>query len=161
LIAIDQNVSDARVLEQRLERPETERLVHDVVHELFLLLGRQQPFFRLTQLADQDAHLSADGVRRERLEVLHVQAIDQLLVDADAELLHVDRTLPKRRLRGRNERLGDRGRRNCRRRRHDVRAVTAQLRWRRRNRSFALCEQTHLQSLSQTSAQTARSRLRH
>ena len=88
--AVDQDVGDRRVLQQRLERAEAEGLVHHVVHQPFLLGAVEQALLGLAQLADEDADLGADGVRRQRLQVLHVQPLDQLLVDADLQLLQVD-----------------------------------------------------------------------
>ncbi len=37
--AVDQNIGDGRVLQQRLQRTEAEGLVHHLVHEAFLVLA--------------------------------------------------------------------------------------------------------------------------
>jgi hypothetical protein len=87
---VHQDVADAQVLQQRLERPETERLVHHLVHEAFLVVGVEQALLVLAQLADDLADLLSDGLGGEHLEVLEVQPLDELLVDADFELLEVD-----------------------------------------------------------------------
>jgi hypothetical protein len=57
------------------------------------------PFFGRAQLADQGANFGADGLARHRLEVLHVQPLDQLLVDADLQLLEVQLALAEGRRR--------------------------------------------------------------
>ena len=147
VVAVHQDVRDGHVLEERFQRPQAEGLVHDVVHELFLLGGRQQTLLALTQLTNEDADFGADGVGRQRLEVLHIQPLDQLLVDAHPQLLHVLGALTKRRGLGDDRRLGD-SRRRRRGGRTDIGAVLPQFRRGRRNRCLALREQTHLQTLS-------------
>jgi hypothetical protein len=116
--AVDEDVADRLVLQQRLERAEAERLVHHVVHQPLLVVAVEQALLALAQLADDDADLVADGVRRQRHQVLHVQPLDELLVDADLHLLEVRRPL---RVLRRRLRRGAGGRRRRRRRGHQQR----------------------------------------
>jgi hypothetical protein len=72
-----------------LQRTQAEGLVHHLVHEAFLIGAAEQALFRLAQIADDDADFCAHGVRRKGAEVLHVQALDELLVDAHLQLLRI------------------------------------------------------------------------
>ena len=63
VVSIDQNVGDRRVLEQRLQRPETEKLVQHVVHQL-LALGVVQRVVLLGQfLGDDIADFGLESAR--------------------------------------------------------------------------------------------------
>ena len=91
---VDQDVADGRVLQQRLQRAQAERLIHDLVHELFLLGEARAGLSRIWHSSRMSvAHLLANDVRRQRAEVLHVQPLDKLLVDAHLHLLEVDLAL--------------------------------------------------------------------
>jgi uncharacterized ferritin-like protein (DUF455 family) len=96
-----------------------ERLVHHIVHQAFLIRRVQKPLLRLAQFPDQPANFLPHHVRRQRLEVLHVQAIHQLLVDAHLHLLKVNLALAAhrrdRRLHHRRPRPGCAASRRCHR----------------------------------------------
>ncbi len=99
IVAVDQDVGDGRIFQESFQRPEAEGLVHDLVHEAFLIRAGEQAFFILAQIANHDAHFRANGVRRKRAKVLHVQALHQLLVNADFHLIEMDVEFGKDRLR--------------------------------------------------------------
>ena len=85
-MAVDQDVGDRRVLEQRLERPEAEQLVEDVADQL-LALGMVERVVLLGQLLGDDvADFGLDLLARHLVERLQVDEVEQPLVKLDLEL---------------------------------------------------------------------------
>ena len=85
-MAVDQDVGDRRILEQRLERPEAEQLVEHVADQL-LALGMVERVVLLGQLFGDDvADFSLDLLARHLLERLQVDEVEQPLVKLDLEL---------------------------------------------------------------------------
>ena len=85
-MAVDQDVGDRRVLEQRLERAEAEQLVEDVADQL-LALGMVERVVLLGQLLGDDvADFGLDLLARHLVERLQVDEVEQPLVKLDLEL---------------------------------------------------------------------------
>ena len=83
---VDQDVADARVAEQRLERPETEHVVQDLAEQRFTLGDVERRRFLRQQLAEQraDLRLGAGALGdRERFEV---EPVEQLAVNGGPKL---------------------------------------------------------------------------
>ena len=89
--AVDQDVGDGGVFEQVFQRSQAEGFVHDLVHEAFLVGAVEQTFFVEAEILDDAAHFPADHVGGHGFEILHVQAVDQLPVDAHFKLLEIGR----------------------------------------------------------------------
>ena len=86
VVAVDQDVGDRRVLEQRLERAEAEQLVEDVGDQL-LALGMVERVILLRQLLGDDvADFRLDLLARHLFERLKVDEVEQTLVKLDLEL---------------------------------------------------------------------------
>ena len=85
-MAVDQDVGDRRVLEQRLERAEAEQLVEHVLGQL-LALGEVQRCALLGELLrDQVAHLGLDLLARQVLERREIDEVEQAVVQLDLEV---------------------------------------------------------------------------
>ena len=85
-MAVDQDVGDRRVLEQRLERAEAEQLVEHVLGQL-LALGEVQRCALLSELLrDQVAHLGLDLLARQILERREIDEVEQAVVQLDLEV---------------------------------------------------------------------------
>src|SRR3546814_8921358 len=67
-VAVHQDVGDRRVLQQRLDRPEAQQLVEDVIDELRLLLAVQRLVLSDQQLAHHLADLAAELGRRHLVD---------------------------------------------------------------------------------------------
>src|SRR3954469_12960958 len=81
LVSVDQDVTDRRIAQQRLERTEPEDFVHQLAEQDVPLAEADRGAFFREQLAHQRADLAlrtrAIGVR-ERLEI---QTVEQLAMD--------------------------------------------------------------------------------
>ncbi len=85
-MAVDEDIGDGRVLEQRLERPEAEELVEHVADQL-LALGVIERVILLAQLLRNDvANLGFDLLTRHLVERREVDEIEQPLMKLDLEL---------------------------------------------------------------------------
>ncbi len=86
VVAVDQDVGDRRVLEQRLERPEAEQFVEHVVDQL-LALGMVERVVLLGQLLEDDvADFVLDLLARHGFERGQVDEVEQALVQLDLEV---------------------------------------------------------------------------
>ena len=83
LVAVDQNVVDGRILEQRLDRSESHHLVEDLGDEVFQLLRVEGQPFRHGVLRDHPVNLAADFVLRHLLERGQVDLLDQPAMQPD------------------------------------------------------------------------------
>ena len=86
LVGVDQDVTDGRVVQQRLDRAEPEHVVQQLDEKHFALAEAERDVFFGEQLAEQraDFALSARAVGlRQRFEI---QPVEQLLVDVRLEL---------------------------------------------------------------------------
>ncbi len=79
-VAVDQNVVDAAVLEQRLDRAEAGHLVENFVDELGELLGIQRQTLDQDVLRDELLDVLADFVLGQLFERRKVDLLDQLAV---------------------------------------------------------------------------------
>ena len=82
LVAVDEDVGDARVLEQGLEGAEPGHLVHHLGHEGVELLRVEGQALALDPIRDHGPDLAAELLFRQLLESGEVQFIEQLLVQA-------------------------------------------------------------------------------
>ena len=86
VVAVDQDVGDRRVLEQRLERAEAEQLVEHVADQL-LALGMVERVVLLGQLLGDDvADFVLDLLARHLVERRQVDQVEQPLVKLDLEV---------------------------------------------------------------------------
>ena len=92
IVAVDQDVGDRRVAQQRFERPEAEQLV-DARREISASRSnRLSGVARLSRSTMPTIRLRISGSassRRMRVEPIEVQPVQQLLVDAALQLLVV------------------------------------------------------------------------
>ena len=81
---VDQDVRDARIGEQRLERPEAEELVEDVGDERFALEQAERNGLRLgvEQPDDQPADLGLGLRPADAVQAIEIEAVQQRAVDA-------------------------------------------------------------------------------
>ena len=86
---VDQDVRDARVLEQRLERPKSEQLVEDVADERLALVEAERDALVLAveQVLDDRADLRLGVGPRGLRQPIQVQPIEQILMDLAFERL--------------------------------------------------------------------------
>ena len=86
VVAVDQDVGDGRVLEQRLERAQAEQLVEDVADQL-LALGLIERLVLLGQLfVDDVADLRLDLLAGHFVERRQVDKVEQALVQLDLQV---------------------------------------------------------------------------
>ena len=76
-VAVDQDVVDAWVLEQRLERAETRHLVKDFRNEIVELLGVEREPLGQHILRDQLLDVGADFVFRQLFQRRQIDLLDQ------------------------------------------------------------------------------------
>ena len=121
--AVDQNLADARVGHQGLQRPEAEHFVLQINHQLAVLLLIDRQLFFSNQLVDHAAHLCAHLLVWQLLRCLQVHVRQQGLVQMHLGGEIVLRQFPYGRA-WRGERRGGGRRSGCGRRRRAWR-----LRW--------------------------------
>src|SRR5262249_50312729 len=83
LVAVDQDVVDGRILEQRLDGAEPHHLVEDLGDEILELLGVERQTFGDGVLRDERVDLPADLVLRHLLERGEIDLLDQSAMQAD------------------------------------------------------------------------------
>ena len=91
VVAVDQDVGDRRIAQQRLERPEAEQLVEDVRDQRLALeqAERRRGALALDHPDDQAPDLRLGLLALHPREPVEVQPVQQLLVDAALQLLVV------------------------------------------------------------------------
>ncbi len=89
--AVDQDVRDARIREQRLERPEPEQLVEDVGDQRFALeqAERNRLSLGVEQPDDQAADLRLGLRPADAIQAIEIEAVEERAVDLLLELLVV------------------------------------------------------------------------
>ena len=85
--AVDHDVGDGGVGQQRLERPEAGHLVEQLLHHLLALDAVERQVAGGEQLVQDRAQLVAQLVARQPLDRLQIQLLDQLLVQLVFELV--------------------------------------------------------------------------
>ena len=105
---VDHDVADLVILEQELERAETEGLVEDLVDQALAFVAIQQRVLGIAEMLDDGPDLVAQGLRVHLADPVHVEPVHELdvnmpferlvLLDGRVDLL--DRFGPSRRLRG-------------------------------------------------------------
>ena len=86
LVAVDQDVVDRRVLEQRLQRAEADHLVDDVVDQRVELGDVDRHALLARLFRDEIMHLAAHLVLGQALQRDEVDLLDQHAVDARARI---------------------------------------------------------------------------
>src|SRR5205085_4017957 len=85
-VGVDQDIGDRRILEQRLQWPQAEDLVDDVLDELVELLDLKEALFLRQQAANRNADLLAQDIARGLVEQAEIQQLQQPLVDTDLQI---------------------------------------------------------------------------
>src|SRR5260370_41713275 len=84
-MAVDEDVSDRIVTEQRLERPEAEQLVLQFLDQAAAVgIGKQAALF-VKDVVDCGGDLYREHRGLEGFEFRHVDSLEQLVVDLDLE----------------------------------------------------------------------------
>ena len=104
---IDHDVADLVILEQELERAETEGLVKDLVDQALAFVAVQQWVLGIAELLDDAPDLVAQGLRVHLADPVHVEPVHELdvnmpferLVLLDGRVIFLDRFGPSCRLR--------------------------------------------------------------
>ena len=87
LVAVDQDVGDGRVLQQRLERAEAEDFVQNLVGDLLLLERAEQRRLVVDQRDHRLADFRADALIVDRRQRFEVDLVEQLAVKRELQLL--------------------------------------------------------------------------
>jgi hypothetical protein len=89
LRAVDEDVGDRRVAEERLDRPQPGDLVDDLLDDLLALRGRQRRVLGAEELGDRLANLDGElPLVGDLLERLEVEPIDETTVHVQLELIY-------------------------------------------------------------------------
>ena len=87
LVAVDQNVGDGRVLQQRLERAQAEDLVQNLFGDLLLFERAEQRRLVVDQRDDRLAHFGAHALVVDGRQRFEVDLVQQLAVKRELQLL--------------------------------------------------------------------------
>jgi hypothetical protein len=87
LIAVDQNVGDGWVLQQRLERPQAKYLVEDLFGDLLAFERAKQRLFAVDEGDDGLPHLATNPLVVNGGERLEIDLLQQLAVQRELQLL--------------------------------------------------------------------------
>ena len=89
IVAVDEDVGDRRVAQERLERPETEQLVDDVGDQRFALEQAERRRLRLLleHADDQAADFGLRVLAPHARQPLEVQPVQQVLVNLGLDFL--------------------------------------------------------------------------
>src|SRR5262249_38210038 len=82
---VDEDIADSWVLQQHLQRAETEGLVEDLVDQPLPLHAVEQRVLGVAQAFDDEADLAAEGVPLQVADARQVELIDQFAVDQPLE----------------------------------------------------------------------------
>ena len=85
--AIDQDVGDGRILEQRFERTEAEDFVQDFARQALALGEAERNGFAVDRVADQDQDFFARRIAGGPSEFFQVETIEDLAVQVGFDLL--------------------------------------------------------------------------
>ncbi len=85
--SVDHDVADLVVLQEQLERPESERLVEDLVDQTLPLVAIQERVLGVAELLDQAPDFVAQRLGIDLADPLNIEAIDQSHVDVTLEHL--------------------------------------------------------------------------
>ena len=97
VMPVDQDVVDVRIVEQRLQRPETDELVDDLVDQRLQFGDVDRQAFGAYLLRHELLDLGAHLLLRQTLEHDEVDLLDQHAVDAHARVELAARGLGRRR----------------------------------------------------------------
>ena len=101
--AVDEDVGDARIFEQRLERAKAEDFVENLAGQAFAFGKAEGHGFAVDRVADQDQNFLARGLAVGAAEFLQIEAVEDLamevglylLVFGPLELLQICHGIPK------------------------------------------------------------------
>ena len=82
LRAVDQNVGDGRILEHRLQRPQSKDFVQGFIGDLLLFGRTQQGWFGIDQRHDRLANFASCALIIDRCKRFEVDLIDKLAVQS-------------------------------------------------------------------------------
>src|SRR5262249_52441579 len=82
---VDEDVADRRVLQEYLERAETECLVEDLIDQPLALHAVEQRILGVAEPLDDKADLTAESVALQVADARQVEFIDQFAVDQTLE----------------------------------------------------------------------------
>ena len=85
--AVDQDVGNGGVFEQRLERAEAEDFVENFAREPFALGKAEGHDFAVDRIADDDQHFIARRVARSLAQFFQVEAVEDLAMQVGFDLL--------------------------------------------------------------------------
>ena len=85
--AVDQNITDRRVLEEHLQRPKAEGFVEHLIDQALSLHAVQKRIFGIAQPLDHQADLFTEGIAFQVADARQVELIHQLAMDQAFEFL--------------------------------------------------------------------------
>ena len=87
VVAVDENVGDGVVLEQRLERTEAEDFVEDFAREAFAFGEAERDDFIVDGVADEDENFFAGGIAVGAAEFFEIEAVEDFAMQVGFYLL--------------------------------------------------------------------------
>src|SRR5581483_2852137 len=87
----DQNIGDGWIPEQRLNWPQAENFVEDLLHEAVFLGQTQRRFLFVHQLGDRGPDLLPDFISRHGIDSYEIDSIEQFAMDRKLQLLILQR----------------------------------------------------------------------
>ena len=87
--AVDENVGDGRILEQRLERAEAENFVENLARQALAFGKAERHGLAVDRIADEDKNFFAGGIAGGAAEFFEVEAIEDLAMQVGFDLLVV------------------------------------------------------------------------
>jgi len=85
--AVDQNVGDGGIFEQRLQRAQAENLVEDLARQAFALGKAERHNFGVDRVAYNDQHFVARRIAGGLAQFLQIEAVEDLAVQVGFDLL--------------------------------------------------------------------------
>ena len=85
--AVDQNIGNGGILEQRLERAEAENLVENLARQAFALGKAERHDFGVDRIANDDQHFVARRVAGGLAQFFQIEAIENLAMQVGFDLL--------------------------------------------------------------------------
>ncbi len=87
--AVDENVGDGRILEERFERAEAENFVENLARQLLALGKAERHGLAVDRTADEDKNFFARGIAGGAAEFFEVETVEDLAMQVRLDLLVV------------------------------------------------------------------------